>query len=73
MKSKRIIILLSSISLSLFTINLVIAGEEDRSSITSDNLEALSSEEATSSPCQTAGGLCITVGYPIAGIHFSKD
>lgn len=74
MKRKRDIILIISIGfLSLFTINIVIAGREELSGLTLANIEALSVDEDTSSPCHTAGGICFSAYPYIKGIHIEKD
>lgn len=73
MKRRKYIILISCIGcLSLFTIHIVTA-EEELSGLTLANIEALSIDENTFLPCNTANGYCVTGGFPIQGIHFEKD
>lgn len=74
MKRKRDIILIISIGfLSLFIISIVTTGQERLSSLTLANIDALTTDEDSSSPCHTAGGFCITHSHLIVGIHFTKD
>ncbi len=70
-KKLRFTYLLIGIFLLFITFKAI--ADNKTSSITLDNIEAISVDESISSICNTADGFCFDKWPPTAGIHFSED